>query len=458
MHSCKTRRRTRIAWLAGFLAFLCFAPGGHGLFAQDLWPALPGDRPIHDIQENNDIRKALFDSLLNAAIAQVDKFGSRQINNSWGLWDVSVSRNKDAAYISLVPERNKEFSGYSQGTWIIKRSAANGAFIQAKIFLKSDPGIFARIYPNGSRSTMDIIVFGAVLYKEVPIALPFEEVLRSPFSRIRNLCAPVVDWQLFSPDPALYSELRKLEAAVRKELPSLAYADDAAIDFDGRKVLISTLEEQHEPYGLNCSGFVKWLTDGILYPITGTYLSVDSMKERMIGLRGSSMTINFEEKLDPFFGLDWSRALAKAAWSGFYPSLRNQSLLSNDVNEALFALQLNDAKQSVSDPEYIAYADNFDDAGFDIRGLKAALFLLASREPGRFYLAQFNTRDEAPPRLRRYFHIAALFPYFAEDGTFNVAVFESAEETSLEAVLKRSYEFVKLVKMPSSGSFIPQKL
>jgi len=297
-----------------------------------------------------------------------------------------------------------------------------------------------------------------VLYREIIVPLPFEELLRSPFSRIRRLTADIVDWELFSPDPALYRELRGLEASVRRELPSLRYADDGAIDADGRAILIATLADQAQPVGLNCSGFAKWLVDGMLWPLTGSYLEVETLKRRMVDLRGSSFTEGYEERLDPFFGLDWSRALAKATWSAFYPSTAGQSPLSNDVNDSPFALRVRDVDPINGGSAYEPYADNFDDAGFDVRGLKAALFLLAAREPGRFYLAQFNARDEAPPRLRRYYHIAALFPYFDDDGIFRVTVFESAAETSLESVLGRRYEFVKLIRMPSAPDFKPPAL
>ena len=182
------------------------------------------------------------------------------------------------------------------------------------------------------------------------------------------------------------------------------------------------------------------------------------LRERMVEWRGSSFTLGFEEKYDPFFGLDWSRALAKAAWAAFYPSLADDSPLANDVAEPPFALRVRDADPINGGSAYEPFSDNFDDAGIDVRGLKAALFLLASREPGRFYLAQFNARDKAPPNLRRYFHIAALFPYFDDDGVFRVAVFESAAETSLEAFAGRGYEFVKLIRMPAAARFEPQAL
>ncbi len=438
-----------------FAAVITTVPAG----AQPAWPPLGGDKPLSGIAENHEIRKRLWDTLVTAPRETVLAKAASIERNAWGSWSVSVDRNKGSFYIIVSPENAGKAPIYSQGSWIIKRSETDGSFRQAKIFLRSDPGTFARIYPAGSRSRIDVIAYGGVLYREVAIPLPFEEVLRSPFSRIRQLTDDVIEWELFTPDPALYRDLRSLAGSVRDHLPGLAYADDGAIDEDGRSVFISTLADQPAPAGLNCSGFVKWLVDGMLHPITGSYLSVASLRNRMTGWRGGSFTESFEERLDPFFGLDWSRALAKAAWSSFYPSLSDDSPLSNDVDDTPFALRVSDADPVNGGSTYEAFTDNFEDAGIDVRGLKASLFILAAREPGRFYLAQFNARDQKPPSLRRYFHIAALFPYFDDDGIFRVSVFESAAETSLDRVLSdRDYEFVKLVRMPASARFEPQTL
>jgi hypothetical protein len=428
------------------------------LTAQSALPALGGDRPINYMAESSDIRKRVWDTLLESPRTTATAYRGARERNAWGTWSVSVEKGNGSFYVILSPERNGSFPVYTQGTWIIKRSDADGSFLQAKIFLRSDPGTFARIYPAGTRSRIDIVTYGGVLYREVMVPLPFTELLRSPFSRIRELTSYVIDWNIFSPDPALYQDLRDLAVAVRKNLPSLRYADDGAIDADGRSVFISTLTEQRDPAGLNCSGFAKWIVDGMLHPITGSYLAVDALRERMVEWRGSSFTQGFEEQFDPFFGLDWSRALAKSAWSAFYPSLADDSPLANDVTDAPFALRVRDADPVNGGSAYEPFSDNFEDAGIDVRGLKATLFLLAMQEPGRFYLAQFNARDEKPPRLRRYFHIAALFPYFDDSGVFRVAVFESAAETSLESISSRGYEFVKLVRIPVASRFEPQPL
>jgi hypothetical protein len=91
-----------------------------------------------------------------------------------------------------------------------------------------------------------------------------------------------------------------------------------------------------------------------------------------------------------------------------------------------------------------------------VDGLRPLLYILAIREPGNFYIAAFNRRMGESVSLRQYFHEALLFPYFDDSGTFRVAVFESAAETSLEAVIRRyPEEFVHLVRIPAQPEFDP---
>ncbi|MCL2267125.1 MAG: hypothetical protein FWC17_05090, partial [Treponema sp.] len=79
-----------------------------------------------------------------------------------------------------------------------------------------------------------------------------------------------------------------------------------------------------------------------------------------------------------------------------------------------------------------------------------------------FYLAAVNNEISNPssprgtPRLRQYYHIAALIPYFDENGNFRIVVFESAAETSFSAFRNRyPGHFVSLVQIPIPARFEP---
>jgi hypothetical protein len=106
-----------------------------------------------------------------------------------------------------------------------------------------------------------------------------------------------------------------------------------------------------------------------------------------------------------------------------------------------------------------------EEAGYGVEGLHPLLYTLAIDEPFSFYLAAVNNEIGAPitpenlrgaPRLRQYFHIAAIVPYFDEYGIFRIVVFESAAETSFNAFRSRyPGHYVNLVKIPVVSSFDP---
>jgi len=109
-----------------------------------------------------------------------------------------------------------------------------------------------------------------------------------------------------------------------------------------------------------------------------------------------------------------------------------------------------------------SYPGFLPDAGYAVEGLHPLLYTLAVDEPYSFYLAAINTELGDPtsprgtPRLRQYYHVAALIPYFDENGFFKIVVFESAAETSFTAFRNRyPGHHVNLVKIPVSPTFDP---
>jgi hypothetical protein len=264
----------------------------------------------------------------------------------------------------------------------------------------------------------------------------------------------------FDPDPANYRDVRSFIAGVREHLPALHFVDDGAMDEEGNYVYINTLEAQPGPGGLNCSGFVKWVVDGLLRPLTGERLSIGPLKEPL-GQRGSSFTEPWERIRDPFFGLDWTRQLASRAMTAFR-SPAYGGLEEIEVRDQPFSQIIVREKDAVSVNTYPGFLQ---DAGFEFEGLHPLLYTLAINEPGRIYLASVNneigppTTEENPrgrPRMRQHFHTAVLVPWFNEYGIFQVTVFESAEETSFTN-FKTRYpgHAVNLVRIPVETAFRP---
>jgi hypothetical protein len=368
------------------------------------------------------------------------------------------------------------FPGWAQGSWILTRRRDTGDAERIRIFLRSDPWTYIQFRPfSADKCQMDMVLYEAFIVRSLPLPVTLERLYTMQLGEVLNLIGAQIPIRYFEPKPSDYRLQRQFITKVREQIKGLEFADDGAIDEAGKYVYINTGLEQKGRPGLNCSGFAKWLVDGILRPVTGERLEIPPLKEHF-GERGSSLTDIWEEKRDPFFGLDWIRNLASAAWSKLlspaFGSLNEIEVRSDPFSQMTLRTRNNTILYS-----YPGFLEN---AGYGVEGLLPLLYTLAIDEPGKFYLAAVNNEVGPPatpenpkgsPRMRQYFHIAAFVPYFSEGGVFHIAVFESAAETSISAFRNRyplsersvdnemrlfpNGHYVNLVRIPVEAIFEP---
>lgn len=408
-----------------------------GLFASpSLWCS-----PSQPFSENDEARATLRE-LVFSPLAEVSRAAERVIRQSDGERVLfRVQKQNGAVYLTftradLVPPRLD-----AAGTFIIKRSAADGSFLQAKVFLQDDPGCFIRLTPRGERTSLALVLFDELYQREVVVPASFESLLTSPFSRIERLTNGAVDWQLVLPAAPSRADaaLAKLASAVRQRLPGMRYADDGAMESDGRWVRISDGAPQTGRPGLNCSGFAKWFVDGFYGPLAGKLMDIASLKTRWGSSRGNSWSDRYEQERDPWFGLDWSRNLA-----ALLAAVRGQGAAGNPE------------RFDVRDVPGFRYVE---DVGYPMANLRAILWRLERRSPGSVYLGSLNKETGADPALRQHHHLAVLVPFVDSSERFQVAVFESGTETSLESVRSRfADEYIHLVRLDATGSWKPPEV
>ncbi|MCL2008745.1 MAG: hypothetical protein FWG77_11750 [Treponema sp.] len=377
----------------------------------------------------------------------------------------SSGQNREEFAIVLAREQNGSFPGWAQGSWVYTRrrdNDINGSRI--RIFLRSDFNTYIQFRPFGSeRSMMDVVIYDGYVVRSHPIPIPFERILVLPVEDVLSAAGNYFPRHYFDPDPNMYRDTRNFVRAVRSSLneTGMAFVDDGAIDERGNFVFIDSLDPQElSANGVNCSGFAKWVVDGILRPITGQRLPITPLKEPF-GERGASFTDPWEELHDPFFGLDWSRNLASIAGA----TLRSSTFGNLDEIEVRSRNFSHIISRQAGGSTAIVYPGFTEIAGYGFEGLQALMYTLAIDEPNRIYLAAINTETmaqqivppRAQPRTRQFFHVAVLIPFFNENGVFQVAVFESAAETSFTRFRTRygPDHFVNLVRIPIEGNFNP---
>jgi len=441
------------------------------LLGQIFQPDFRADTPTKRIEDDSSLRMTLEESWFRETPGSV--LAKRpEIHTLRGGSRIQVrvdtsGQNREEFGIILAREQNGAFSGWSQGSWILTRKRdSTGEGIRIRVFLRSDYNTFVQFRPfSDEKCLMDVVLYDAFVIRSLPLPIPFERLYVLPVEDILSTAGDQFPRRYFDPQPGAYRDSRAFISAVRGRIHELSYLDDGAIDENGDYVFINTLETQGisanvSGGGVNCSGFAKWIVDGIVKPISGERLPIAPLKAPF-GERGSSYTDLWEEQRDPFFGLDWCRNLASRAGT-ILRSAAFGTLDEIEVRDWPFSQVI--LRQSGGSSVF-PYAGFIRNAGFGFEGLNPLLYTLAIDEPGRIYLAAINTEIGAQvtsdnprglPRIRQYYHIAVLVPYFNERGNFQVAVFESAEETSFSRFRARYQgQSVNLVRIPIEGRFDP---
>ncbi len=401
--------------------------------------------PARRLPENVDVRRFLKSrvlagksEVLSSELEEVYKQGT---TNARVKYEVRTQGNH--FYILFLNEMtpavdDKSFPVYGEGNYVIKRSSEDGSFVQLKVFLQSDPGFFLRLFPDEGRTRMDVYVAGERLYHDVVLAAPFERVLFAPFSQVVEMTSAMVDWPLLIPDvdTGRYEAVRTMVRRAREALPSLPDAEDGAMDEDGNLVFIEDLVLQDGQPGFNCSGFAKWIVDGIVEPQTGRFLDIEPLREKHLDYRGHRWSRRREEERDPYFGLDWSRNLAVELLELEHPNRR-------------FGPEDADVRE-------VRYSRYVEDVGYPVDDVRRILYTLAVDEPGNFYIGSVNREFGSDPVLRQHVHVAVFFPYFDENGRFEVAVLERNVETDTDSLAERYPDsYVHLVRAPADEQFTP---
>ncbi|MCX7656000.1 MAG: hypothetical protein N2Z76_05705 [Treponemataceae bacterium] len=409
------------------------------LFSQDL--------ELSEIADDSLLRKALYQewilespSLVLLRKPQVYRLLSGDL--------VQVRSRREGTFLLILFSRPRgtTYPEWTQGSWIVYRSLQNGKVQAIRFYPRSDPQIYLdfRAASYGTNTVVDFVIYGAYRWYARPTGLPWDSFFMFPLSTI--VSNPGVDTlsSFVSIVPAMYQAQRILIEQIRKELPTLRYADDGAFDDEGRPVFINTGQSQGETWGLNCSGFAKWVVDGLLHARGWKSLTIESLKKTSYS-RGSSFTEPYETTLDPFFGLDWTRNLAIAAQKVLQQN-QKVTLETVEVQKNSLAGLIHPQGLPGEHRPYPGYLKN---VGFPIEGLKALLYILAVEEPTYFYLGAISTVQQGKPPLRRYYHVAVFIPFFTEEGTFSVALFESAAETSFTDFVNRYRgQQINLVRVP----------
>lgn len=356
---------------------------------------------------------------------------------------VSTAVSADAVYLLFATYTPAALAALADeedvargGTLILKRSRDTGDMMQAKLFLRDQIGTFARMFPRGDRSVVDVYLFGQRVYGAVPLPVPFAQVVTMPLSRLMELTERTIDWHLVLHQEQRPADRRVVDLieAVRPQLSLITDADDGAMDAAGNYVFIETGQLQlGEEQGFNCSGFCKWVIDGYYHPIEGAFTDISELKRKDLEVRGNRWTTWYEALRDPYFGLDWARNLAAT------------------LDRARTGREVDPEVGDVREADFATYVE---DVGYPLEAIDLILYTLTVRQPGRFYVGSINREFGSAPVLRQHSHLAVFFPYIDAAGRFRIVqVDRNLERTTASLVRRYPRAYVHLTAIDAHGEF-----
>ncbi len=409
--------------------------------------------------ESDSVRRAIAAEWLDDGINGVMALKETRYTDRY-LFRFTVFQKKDATGGFLAVTVRPDDSPTVRGTWVLFRRLADGQADSIRIYPSDDSELYVRLRPSGDvdkgRTLVDLVIRGVDAHTGVPLGVPFHRLYGASFASIMEITSASMPWNLLAGAHRPSIESETAVSAIREGLKTLVYLDDGAFDERGQPVLIETGKPQDTKAilsarpkdrpsgdiygGVNCSGFAKWIVDGIVRPRVGGGLKIGPLKDPT-PVPESLFVDPYVDERDVFFALNWTRNLAAAIVS--LDSGRTVSSAEAGVDVTIDPLS--------GIPPYQV------NVGYRASALAPLLYYLAVTEPGHFYLGAVS-RERGEPPLRQYHHVAAFFPYFAQDGRFTVAVFESAVETTIESFTARNADaFVNLVRvrLPEAGNFEP---
>ena len=453
-----------------FLAVLIFAAAG--AFAE--WNSF-------DIPDSAEVRRQASRDWFEAPLDVVRGLNSEIRSNQVGTqFQIRLEEQQDVFLIIVAPKSQMKVDVYeakgvrsavedsynmdSPGSWLLVRSKKDGSPVSVRYYFAKDAGVYGQFRPTqeGWSALADMLIFDNYAARGVPLGVPFSNFYTASFAQIQALTKNNLPWASVEPKTGLYDDSIVMIQTIRSLLDKISYEEDAAYNEEGKPVSVRNGQARYVPEDLrkkltlSSPGFVKWICDGIVEPLAGSYLKLKPLVQPTFDVNPTGSKGIMGSNYSTSFSLDWTRNLAAAVLS----VRNNKTILYKDsgvdISIEPFAVRWTD-KGFQNAAGYIA------NTGYRVQYLKPLLYVLATRYPQYFYLAAI--RQTAKGKTGNEYSVfndaAAIFPYFDADGKFKAVVVYDGIEYSLQQFCssfeKSQGAFVHLVRVKASSKFYPQE-
>lgn len=347
-------------------------------------------------------------------------------------------RGTDNDYVFLwTPRGPTGFDPTRRGAWMFRFQGRLNVLQEVRIYLGEGPHTYLLLRPEQQRFRAEAFLEGERIASRVPVLVNQERLVGLSLRELVELTRAHIDWSLFFVDDGNLGALSRDFALTAERLlgPAFPEQEDGALDERGVWRRIATGQE-FSPGGFNCSGLAKWFVDALAFAVGRRYLPLDErLLEKPLEVRGNAYTASLEDLRDPYFGLDWTRAL-----------LRELVRLADPSQDPEWT------RFDVTDYPWTRYVPN---RGYPVDKLPAIAQWLAANRPARLFLLSVNgdyRPEPSAPVLLQHRHVAVLLVW-SQEGVVRHALFETdgsgARRTSIPSLLRRyPQHFVHVVETP----------
>ena len=428
------------------------------------------------IPDSSEIRDYLEEQWFTAPLSEVRQNQPEiRANDNGEKFQIRLEENESTFNVFVAPhavikvnvysdkgmftEEQDLYPGDAAGSWVLIRDKRTGKPMRIRYYFLKDSDVYVQFSPQGKIALADLVIYGNYAARGVPTGMPFSKFYTASFEDVMNITETKLPWSYVLADPQIYHSMKQMAAVIRERLPFISVVNDAMYDENGDLVHISTgkkfenideSDKSEKKLLLSSAGFVKWIADGLVEPLSGGLLKRDPLIQETVFVKDNGRQGVLSQKYDLFFSLNWVRNLASAVISVYAGKiyLSNQSGVDVTINP--FASSITD--KGVANT--VTFVEN---SGYTVRVLHSLLYVLAATEPGTFFLGAIRGTDRTvTPEVMAFNECVVFFPYFQDDGAFACNVFMNGKEMSLEDFCYfYADDFVYLTRVKSSENFFP---
>lgn len=429
------------------------------------------------IPDSSEIRKGLEERWFTAPLSEI-RMNQPEIhaNDNGEKFQVRLEENDSTFNIFVAPhavmkvtvfsdkgvhtEEQELYPGDAAGSWVLIRDKRTEKPLRIRYYFLKNSDVFIQFTPQGKIALADLVIFGNYAARGVPTGMSFEKFYSASFEDVMTITETKLPWNYVLIDTEMYHSMKQMCAVIQEKLPSISFVQDAMYDENNELVRISNgkkleniekSDNSDEKLLLSSAGFVKWIADGLVEPVSGGRIKREPLIQETVSVKDNGRQGVLSQKYDLFFSLNWVRNLASAVVSVYAGKnyLFNQSGVDVTVNP--FASSI--TEKGVANT--VTFVEN---SGYTVKVLNSLLYVLAATEPGTLYFGAIRGSDRTvSPEILAFNECVAFFPYFQDDGGFTCKVFLNGREMSLENFCYYYAEdFVFLTRVKSSERFFPQ--